>query len=200
MSARDLFEFFDRPSPLVARALVGCAFSIDGVGGTLVETEAYTRDDEASHSFRGPRSSNAAMFGPPATAYVYRIYGLHLCLNFVCRDAGAVLVRALVPEMGLQRMAERRGLANPRLLCSGPGRLGQALGIHLAMNGVSLLDAPFALKAADGPHAPVISGPRIGISRAQDRLWRFGLSGSPYLSKPFNPPCISLLDQEGPAP
>ena len=134
VSARDLFEFFDRPSPLVARALVGCAFSIDGVGGTLVETEAYTRDDEASHSFRGPRSSNAAMFGPPATAYVYRIYGLHLCLNFVCRDAGAVLVRALVPEMGLQRMAERRGLANPRLLCSGPGRLGQALGIHLAMN------------------------------------------------------------------
>lgn len=178
--------FFDRPAPAVARDLIGWDFRIAGIGGVIVETEAYTRDDEASHSFRGPRTANAAMFGPPATAYVYRIYGLHRCLNFVCRDAGAVLIRALEPVSGLKEMAERRALEDARLLCSGPGRLAQALGVGLGLNGASLLEEPFALLPPQEA-STVVTGLRIGISRAVDRPWRFGRHRSRFLSKPFPP-------------
>lgn len=186
MSADLRGDFFDRPAPAVARDLIGWNLTVDGVGGTIAETEAYTQDDEASHSFRGKRMANAAMFGVPAHAYVYRSYGLHICLNIVCANAGAVLLRALVPEYGQAAMASRRGTDDPRLLCSGPGRLGQALGIDLTLNHRSLHDPPFSLRPGR-PDAPVLVGTRIGISRAKDRPWRFGLSGSRFLSKPFPP-------------
>lgn len=190
-----LQEFFARPAPDVGRDLIGWSFFVDDVGGRIVETEAYTRDDEASHSFRGPTRANAAMFGPPASAYVYRIYGLHLCLNFVCGDAGAVLLRALAPSRGQGAMAVRRGMDREVLLCSGPGRVAQALAIHRGMNGMRLSDAPFHLEPpAQSP--PVMTGPRIGLSRARERPWRFGLAGSPHLSKPFPLPA-SPLRQEG---
>lgn len=179
--------FFDRPAPAVARDLIGWVLAVNGVGGTIAETEAYTGDDEASHSFRGKRVANAAMFGPPGTVYVYRSYGLHICLNIVCADAGAVLLRALVPEQGREAMARRRGTDDSRLWCSGPGRLGQAIGIDLSFNQRPVGCPPFDLRPGR-TEGIVIVGPRIGISRAKDRPWRFGLSGSRFLSKPFSPP------------
>ncbi len=172
---------------VVARALIGATLVVDGVGGTIVETEAYDRDDPASHSHAGPTPRNQAMFGPPGRAYVYRSYGIHWCLNFVCREEGhgaGVLIRALAPTQGLERMRERRGLDNPRLLCAGPGRLGQALGITRDFNGLRLDAPPFELRAAEGT-APVVTGPRIGISRAVEQPWRFGLAGSGFLSRRF---------------
>lgn len=190
-----LQEFFARPAPEVGRDLIGWHFFVNDVGGEIVETEAYTQGDEASHSFRGQTKANAAMFGPPGRAYVYRIYGLHLCLNFVCRDAGAVLLRALAPSRGESIMASRRRVDRDVLFCSGPGRLAQALAIQPGMNGLSLDAAPFHLEPPTLPR-PVITGPRIGISRARERPWRFGLAGSPHLSKPFPFPA-SPIDQEG---
>lgn len=178
----DLVTFFDRSAVEVARELIGATFSVDGVGGIVVETEAYQPDDPASHSFRGETPRNRAMFGPPAQTYVYRSYGIHWCLNFVCRPGSAVLIRALQPMAGLETMMARRGLAAPRLLCAGPGRLCQALGIDLSHDGLPLMAPPFALQWTS-LRPPVVSGPRIGISRAIDLPWRFGLSGSPYLSK-----------------
>jgi DNA-3-methyladenine glycosylase len=183
---------FAAPSHEVARALIGVTLLVDGVGGRIVETEAYDRDDPASHSFGGPTLRNAAMFGPPGRAYVYRSYGIHWCLNFVCREEGhgaGVLIRALAPSMGLERMRERRGLEDVRLLCAGPGRVAQALGIDGSFNGKSLDRPPFVLLAAadDHPAVPVEAGPRIGISRAADVPWRFGERGSRFLSKPFRP-------------
>ena len=172
---------------VVARALIGATLRVDGVGGTIVETEAYDRDDPASHSHAGPTPRNQAMFGPPGRAYVYRSYGIHWCLNFVCREEGhgaGVLIRALAPTQGLDRMRERRGLDDPRLLCAGPGRLGQALGITRDFNGLRLDAPPFELLAAEGA-PPVVTGPRIGISRAVEQPWRFGLAGSAYLSRRF---------------
>ncbi len=179
-----LFSFFDRSAPEVARELVVSAFALEAAGGEIVETEAYTRDDEASHSYRGQTQRNRAMFGSPATAYVYRSYGLHLCLNFVCRDAGAVLLRALVPGSGIDQMKARRGLADNRLLCSGPGRCGQALGVDLGLNGQDLARLPFSFRAPVD-EVEVLAGPRIGITRATARPWRFGRAASRYLSKPF---------------
>lgn len=178
---------FMRDSHEMAHALIGAVLLVDGVGGRIVETEAYDREDPASHSFSGPTARNQAMFGPPGRAYVYRSYGIHWCLNFVCREEGhgaGVLIRAVEPLHGLERMRERRGLANERLLCSGPGRVGEALGITRELNGCRLDQAPFEVLAAEAA-TPVAVGPRIGISRAMDVPWRYGLMGSRFVSKPF---------------
>lgn len=178
---------FSQPSHVVARQLIGVTVTVDGVGGRIVETEAYDGEDPASHSFSGPTARNLAMFGPPAHAYVYRSYGIHWCLNFVCRDAGhgaGVLIRALEPLAGLEQMRERRGGVADGLLCSGPGKLCQALGVTRALDGQSLAQAPFQLAPAEG-NVEVVSGPRIGISKAVDVAWRFGLAGSRWVSKPF---------------
>ena len=178
---------FERDSLTMAQALIGAVLLVDGVGGRIVETEAYDREDAASHSHSGPTPRNQAMFGPPGRAYVYRSYGIHWCLNFVCREEGhgaGVLIRAIEPLKGLDIMSERRGLQEPRLLCSGPGRVGQALAILHAYNGHRLDQKPFEVLAADQPHEIVV-GPRIGISKAADAPWRFGLAGSRYVSRPF---------------
>jgi len=178
---------FGAPSHEVARCLIGTFVLVDGVGGRIVETEAYDRTDPASHSFSGPTERNGAMFGAPGHAYVYLSHGIHWCLNFVCREEGhgaGVLIRALEPLAGLDLMRQRRGLDAMRGLCSGPGKLCQALAVTRAHNGASLAAAPFTLAAADGEHA-VVAGPRIGISKAVEVPWRFGLAGSPFLSRPF---------------
>lgn len=168
----------------VARDIIGAELRLNGIGGLIVETEAYAADDPASHSFKGPTLRNAAMFGPPGTAYVYRSYGLHWCLNIVCEAGNAVLLRALEPRWGLELMAERRGTDLPALLCAGPGRLAQALAVDHSVNGLSLLAPPFELGFPVKP-CPIVSGTRIGISRAADRRWRFGLEGSRFLSRAF---------------
>lgn len=178
--------FYVRPAPEVARALIGMRLLASGVGGRVVETEAYDRDDPASHSFNGPTVRNAAMFGPPDRAYVYRSYGLHWCLNVVCGVApgSAVLIRALEPEYGLDLMRGRRGQARDRDLCRGPGRLCQALAITGALDGKPLDAAPFTvLNRAAQPE--VVTGRRIGITRGADTPWRYGLAGSRFLSRPM---------------
>lgn len=174
-------------APAVARTLIGAVLLVDGVGGRIVETEAYDREDPASHSHSGPTPRNQAMFGPPGRAYVYRSYGIHWCLNFVCREEGhgaGVLIRAIEPLQGIAVMCERRGLHDLRLLCSGPGRVGQALAIQHAFNGHRLDVKPFEVLAADRPH-DIVVGPRIGISKAADVPWRYGLAGSKFFSRPF---------------
>lgn len=179
--------FFDRPVVEAARDLIGAELLVDGVGGIVVETEAYDRDDPASHSVNGPSERNAAMFGPAGRAYVYRSYGLHWCLNVVCGPAGhgaAILIRALEPTRGLDLMRARRGAVPDRLLCAGPGRLTQALGVTRSHDAMPLDRPPFGLTGASMPH-PVLVGPRIGISRNADVPWRFGLAGSRWLSRPF---------------
>jgi DNA-3-methyladenine glycosylase len=181
--------FFARSVHDVAPDLVGATLLVDGVGGPIVEVEAYDREDPASHGFRGPTERNRSMFGPPGHAYVYRSYGLHWCLNLVCEESGAaaaVLVRALEPTHGLERMRERRGLDDARLLCSGPGRLCQALGITRRHDGLALDQPPFALLPA-GDTVDVVAGPRIGISRAVEAPWRYALAGSRFLSRALRP-------------
>jgi len=179
-------EFFARTVHEVAPELVGATLLVNGAGGTIVEVEAYDGDDPASHGFRGETPRNRAMFGPPGHAYVYRSYGIHWCLNLVCAEAGraeAVLVRALEPTHGLDAMRERRGArADDRLLCAGPGRLCQALGITGAHDGLPLDRAPFELRAAP-PGVEVVRGPRIGLTRAVEEPWRYGLAGSRFLSR-----------------
>jgi len=176
--------FFARHAAEVARDLVGVRLLVHGIGGVIVETEAYDRLDPASHSFRGPTPRNRTMFGAAGHAYVYRSYGIHWCLNVVCRDAGAVLIRALEPTHGLETMRERRGVVSDRLLCAGPGRLAEALAVTGAHDGLPLDAAPFALSAAPQP-ADLQVGRRIGISKATNTLWRFGLRSSPHLSRRF---------------
>lgn len=176
---------FSQDALMVAPQLIGALLLVDGVGGLIVETEAYDQADEASHTYRGPSARNAAMFGAPGHAYVYRSYGMHWCLNFVCREAGhgaGVLIRALLPTRGLQTMRERRGLDDERLLCAGPGRLAQALGITRELDGCALDAPPFELLAPEGA-VHVACGPRIGISKARDLPWRFVMAGSPYASR-----------------
>jgi DNA-3-methyladenine glycosylase len=177
--------FWSQPVVALARALIGVTLLVDGVGGVIVETEAYDVDDPASHSFGGPRARNRAMFGPGGHAYVYRIYGIHWCLNLVggTRPGGAVLIRALEPSHGIAAMQARRGIDDVRALCSGPGKLAQALAIDKALDGAALDAPPFALHG--GGVGPIVSGPRIGISKAIDHPWRFGLQGSRFLSRAF---------------
>jgi len=183
-------EFFARSVHVVAPELVGVSLLVGGVGGTIVEVEAYDSQDPAAHGFRGPTARNAAMFGPPGHAYVYRSYGLHWCLNLVCEEEGsaaAVLVRALRPEHGLDLMRERRGLEDERLLCAGPGRLCQALGVTREHDGLPLDRPPFELRRGSAP-VEVAAGPRIGISVAAEVPWRYADAGSRWLSRPLRPP------------
>ena len=180
-------NFFARSVHVVAPDLIGATLLFKGNGGVIVEVEAYHHTDPAAHSFRGPTARNAVMFGPPGFAYVYRSYGIHWCLNFVCEPKGsasAVLIRALAPTQGLSVMRRRRGVADERLLCSGPGRLCEALGITVAQNGSALTEPPFELLARSA-EVEVAIGPRIGITKAVDHPWRYGLKGSRFVSKPF---------------
>jgi DNA-3-methyladenine glycosylase len=176
--------FFDRRAENVARDLLGVTLRFCDVGGVIVETEAYHRDDPASHSYRGQTPRNAAMFGPAGRAYVYRSYGMHWCLNVVCEPGSAVLIRALAPTLGLEVMRARRGGLADRLLCSGPGRLAAALDVTGAEDGADMTQPPFRLEPR--PTEPdIVTGPRIGITKAANELLRFGVRGSPHLSKPF---------------
>lgn len=170
----------------MAPDLVGATLLVDGVGGRIVEVEAYAVDDPASHAYFGRTPRNASMFGPPGHAYVYRSYGVHWCLNLVCGNEGvaeAALVRALEPTNGLEAMTERRRLGDPRLLCAGPGRLCQALGVTGEHDGLPLDRTPFELLARERA-ADVAAGPRVGLTRAVENPWRYVLSGSRFLSRP----------------
>jgi DNA-3-methyladenine glycosylase len=171
----------------VAPELIGATLLFNGAGGTIVEVEAYHHTDPAAHSYAGRTERNAVMFGPPGYAYVYRSYGIHWCLNFVCEEDGsasAVLIRALAPAQGLAAMRRRRGLRDKRALCSGPGKLCEALGITRKQNGLALDRAPFELRARTGK-PEIVTGVRIGITKAAEKLWRYGLKDSPFLSRPF---------------
>jgi DNA-3-methyladenine glycosylase len=186
-AARLRRDFFARDVHAVAPELVGAELYVGGAGGTIVEVEAYDHEDPAAHGFRGRTARNASMFGPPGHAYVYRSYGIHWCLNFVCEDEGvasAVLIRALAPTQGLEEMQARRGVGEPRLLCSGPGRLCQALAITREHDGLPLNRAPFELRQRRSP-VELVRGPRIGITKAAMEPWRYGLAGSRFLSQPF---------------
>ena len=181
--------FFARPVHEVAPELIGATLLVDGVGGRIVEVEAYDQDEPASHAFRGRTARNAAMFGPPGHAYVYRSYGVHWCLNLVCEEPGradAVLIRALEPERGLDAMRARRGVEDIRALCSGPGKLCQALAVTREHDGLALDEPPFSLFAREGL-PELVAGPRIGITKAADLTWRYGLAGSRFLSRRFDP-------------
>ena len=183
-------DFFRHGVLEVARALIGVRMTVEGVGGLIVEVEAYERTDPASHAFRGPTARNAAMFGPPGHAYVYRSYGIHWCLNLVSgpKPGAAVLIRALEPTDEIAIMQSRRGMADLLRLCAGPGRVCQALAITRATHdGLPLDRPPFALSRNDHVRA-VASGPRIGLTKGVETPWRFGLKGSPYLSRPFPGP------------
>lgn len=183
LAGAKLAAFFGRDAVTVARDLIGWRFSCDGVGGRVVETEAYRPDDAASHAFRGPTGRNAAMFGAPGHVYVYRSYGIHWCVNFVCLPGSAVLIRALEPESCIETMIARRGLDAVEQLCSGPGKLCQALAIDRNLDGRFLGAAPFEISAA-GP-VPVVADKRIGITKNVDPLWRFGAAGSRFVSRRF---------------
>ena len=179
--------FFTRSVHVVAPDLIGATLLFKGIGGIIVEVEAYHHTDPAAHSFGGQTARNTVMFGPPGYAYVYRSYGIHWCLNFVCEaegSASAVLIRALAPTHGLAAMRRRRGVTDERLLCSGPGRLCQALGITDAQYGLALDQPPFEI-FAHREDIDVDVGPRIGLTKAVDHPWRYGLKGSRFLSKPF---------------
>jgi len=180
-------KFFARSVHEVAPELIGATLMVDGAGGVIVEVEAYHHTDPAAHSYGGQTPRNAVMFGPPGFVYVYRSYGIHWCLNFVCEEEGsasAILIRAIEPTEGLAAMRRRRGLPEARDLCSGPGKLGEALGVTIKHNGLPLDRAPFELRARK-VEPEIVVGPRIGISKAMELPWRYGLKGSKFLSKKF---------------
>jgi len=179
--------FFGRSVHEVAPDLIGATLLVDGVGGVIVEVEAYHHTEPAAHSYRGPTLRNAVMFGPPGFAYVYRSYGIHWCVNFVCEKEGsasAVLIRALQPTHGMATMRRRRRLHDERSLCSGPGKLTEALGITHKHNGLPL-DAPPIALFARATKPDIVAGARIGLTKAVELPWRYGLKGSRFLSKPF---------------
>ena len=181
-------SFFDRSVHDVAPDLVGATLLVDGIGGIIVEVEAYDEDDPAAHGYRGRTERNASMFGPAGCAYIYRAYGLHWCLNFVCEGVGtpcAVLIRAVEPRFGIPIMQTRRRLADIGLLCSGPGRVCEALGLTRGHDGLALDAPPFKLYARSGP-VQVARGVRIGITKAADKRWRYGLTNSRFLSRPLS--------------
>jgi DNA-3-methyladenine glycosylase len=178
-------RYFARHATDVAVSLIGVILLVNGVGGRIVETESYDPEDPASHSYLYRRTiRNAVMFDGPGYAYVYRSYGLHWCLNFVCRGGSAVLIRALEPIAALDTMKRRRGTRDLHKLCAGPGRLCQALAVDGSLNGASLLAKPFALHRRDRA-VEIVSGPRIGISKAREALRRFGEKDSVFLSRRF---------------
>src|SRR5712671_3919626 len=180
-------SFFGRSVHEVAPDLIGATFLVGGVGGIIVEVEAYHHSEPAAHSYNGPTARNKVMFGPPGFSYVYRSYGIHWCVNFVCEEEGsasAVLIRALQPTHGIAAMRRRRRLHDERLLCSGPGKLTEALGISDHHNALPLDASPIALRARAGK-ADVVAGLRIGLTKAVELPWRYGLKGSKFLSKPF---------------
>lgn len=180
-------RFFDRSVHEIAPDLIGATLLVDGVGGIIVEVEAYHHTDPAAHSYNGPTPRNRIMFGPPGFLYVYRSYGIHWCANFVCEEAGsasAVLLRALEPTHGLAAMRRRRGLEDERALCSGPGKLCEALAISNKHNTLPLDAAPIAIHARTSK-PEVVTDVRIGITKAADLPWRYGLKGSRFVSKRF---------------
>jgi DNA-3-methyladenine glycosylase len=180
-------KFFDRSVHKIAPELIGATLLVNGVGGVIVEVEAYHHSDPAAHSYGGMTPRNAVMFGPAGMAYVYRSYGIHWCLNFVCEGEGsasAVLIRAIEPTAGLAAMRRRREMPDARQLCSGPGKLCEALGVTIKHNGLALDRTPFELRARVGK-PEIVVGPRIGISKAVDAPWRYGMKGSRFLSKGF---------------
>jgi len=180
--------FFERSVHLVARELIGCRLFYEGCGGTIVETESYERDDPACHAYVGLTRRTEVLFGPPGRAYVYLSYGIHSLLNAVAEpegEAAAVLIRALEPTHGVEQMRARRGERPARDLCSGPGKLTEALGIDLAQNGADLVSDPFLLVDREpGWESEILAGPRIGITKAVDRPWRFCAAGNPSVSRP----------------
>jgi DNA-3-methyladenine glycosylase len=185
-------NFFNRSVHEVAPDLIGATLTVGGVGGVIVEVEAYHHTDPAAHSYRGPTERNAVMFGSPGHLYVYRSYGIHWCANVVCEASGsasAVLIRGLEPTQGLSLMRRRRRLSDPRLLCSGPGRICEALGITRDLNGHPLDRPPITLYARMA-EPEIVAGPRIGITKAVELPWRYGLKGSKFLSKPFKAEAI----------
>jgi len=180
-------DFFNRSVHDVARDLVGCRLFFGGRGGTIVETESYERDDPACHAYAGLTARTEVLFGPPGRAYVYLSYGVHSLLNAVAEpdgEAAAVLIRALEPTAGLEEMRRRRGGRPDRELCSGPGKLTEALGVGLEQNGADLARDPFLLLPPEGPPPEVATGPRIGITKAVERPWRFCAAGNPHVSRP----------------
>jgi DNA-3-methyladenine glycosylase len=182
-------DFFARSVHEVAPELIGVTLLVDGVGGPIIEVEAYDHEDPAAHGYSGRTARNASMFGPPGYAYVYRSYGIHWCLNFVCEDeevASAVLIRALEPRQGIEAMRARRGLEHVRQLCAGPGRLCQALGITRDHDGLALDEPPFELIGRE-TEPQIAVGPRVGITKAADQPWRYGLAGSRFLSRSIRP-------------
>ncbi len=180
-------EFYARPVLTVAPELVGCTVVHGETAGVIVETEAYHEEEPACHAYVGRTARTQVIFGPPGVAYIYRSYGIHALLNAVCEPEGAgaaVLIRALAPSAGIELMRERRGVEPEADLCSGPGRLTQALGIELDLNG-SPLDGEIAILPREGPAPAVLSTPRIGITKAVELPWRFSATGNRNVSRPW---------------
>lgn len=180
---------FAGDAAIIAPTLIGATLLVNGVGGVIVEVEAYDQTEPGSHCHGGPTPRNRVMFGPPGHAYVYLTYGIHLCLNFVCREAGrgaGILIRALQPTQGLEQMRARRGMDNEHLLCAGPGRVGEALDITMDLYGLALDAPPFVIwERNPDARIRVACGPRIGVHKTPGLPWRFGLAGSRYVSKRF---------------
>jgi DNA-3-methyladenine glycosylase len=185
-------EFFDRSVHEVARDLIGCELAVGETAGVIVETEAYEEADPACHAYIGRTARNEVLFGPPGIAYVYLSYGIHSLLNAVCEPEGsaaAVLIRALEPTEGIELMRSRRGREPIEDLCSGPGKLTEALGVGLELNGVPLDEPPFAISPPEGAWArpDVVTGPRIGITKAAELPWRYSVRGNRCVSRPWPP-------------